>query len=253
MDSVAICNMTLDAIGSTSSIATLTEQSAEAAACNRHYEQTTKELMRLFDWPFTRANEALAVLLARSGTPENPDGTTVDEPEWPWSYAYSMPELCLKPRFIVPQATSGSPSIDGVPLTTSDVGAPLDIRTPTIKFIQGTVLVTTARRRVIFTNQYQARLVYTAYVSDPDMWDAGFVTALIGRLAQKICMPLSGDKSLMKMAAQAGAIAESEAKAATSNEGITVIDWTPESVAAHGYSDPDNSSLYQGNSAVDIS
>lgn len=252
MNSVEICNMALDAIGTTATISTLDEQSAEAAACSRHYDQTRKELLRLHNWPFARANIALSVLLAREGTPENPDGA-LDEPEWPWSYAYAYPDDCLKPRYIMNQDTNGGASIDGVPLTTADSAQPLDIMTPTVRFIQGTTVDGDGNRsRVFLTNQYQARLVYTADIEDPDVWDSGFVTALVGRLAQKICIPLTGDKNLLKLAVNAGLQAESEAKAASSNEGITVIDWTPESVAAHGYDDPDRSMLYEGNSAAEI-
>lgn len=251
MDSVTICNMALGAIGSSNLIATLSEQSAEAQACNLHYEQTLRELLRLHNWPFARANEALAVLFARRGTPENPDGATT-EPEWPWSYAYSLPSDCLKPRYIMTQDTTGAATIGGVPLTTGDAGAPQDVRTPTIRFIQGTALVDGDRSRVILTNQYQARLVYTCLIEDPDVWDSGFVTALVGRLATKICIPLSGDKNMLKLAVNAQLQAESEAKGASANEGITVIDWMPESVAAHGYDDPDTSPLYEGNSAADI-
>jgi hypothetical protein len=194
----------------------------------------------------------MAVLLAREGTPENADGSG-ENPEWPWLYAYTVPADCVKPRYILNQDTNGGATIDGVPLSTADEIGALDVRTPTVKFIQGTVLGSDNNRsRVLLTNQYQARLVYTALVTDPEMWDSNFVTAFVARLAQKICLPLSGDKKLLQMAVNAGMQAESEAKSASANEGITIIDWTPESVAAHGYDDPSQSPLYQGNSAADI-
>ena len=252
-NAVDICNMTLSAVGASSTISTIDEQSAEAAACNLHYTQTLKELQRLHNWPFTRANIALSVLQAREGTPENPDGDDFDEPEWPWNYAYGFPDDCLKPRYIMTQETNGSATIDGVPLTTADEIGANDVRTPTVRFIQGTILDEQSNRsRVILTNQYQARLVYTVLVEDPDLWDSNFVTAFIGRLAQKICIGVTGDKAMLKLAVNMGLQAESEAKAASANEGITIQDWKPESVAAHGYDDPNDSDLYQGNSAADI-
>ena len=254
MDSVTVCNMALSAVGATSQIASLTEQSAEALACNLHYEQTLRELLSIHNWPFARANAALAVLQARAGTPENPTGATLTEPERPWSYAYGYPSDCLKPRYIMNLDTSGNAAtINGVPLTTADESEPYDIRTPTVKFIQGTISDTNGNRtRVILTNQYQARLVYTVLVTDPDIWDSNFVTAFVGRLAQKICLHVSGDKNLLRLAVNAGLQAESEAKGASANQGITIQDWTPESIAAHGYDDPDESNLYQGNSAAEI-
>lgn len=253
MNSTQIANMVLGAIGNAEQITSLSEQSAEAAAINIVYEQTIRELLRLTDWGFARASVALSVLQARVGTPDNTDGT-LDEPEWPWAYAYGVPSDVVKFRYMTPQMTTGSATIGGIPLTTGQTGVALDIHTPSIRFIEGTILdtVTNTRRRVLLTNQYQARLVYTAYIDDPQMWDSNFVTALVGRIAQKVCLPLSGDKKLLQLAAQAGAVAESEARAASANNGLTVQDWTPESVAAHGYDDPDQNGLYIGNSPVEI-
>lgn len=245
MDSTTICNMALSAIGSRSRIVAITEQSPEAAECNLHYGQTLVELLRLHPWRFARRNSVLAVLKAREGTPENPVGSGGDEPEWPWLYSYAYPNDAVKLRYIIPQATNSTATIGGIPLTTAQQ-SPADIaETPAVRWIEaGDVDENGQPIKVILTNQYQARMVHTALVTDPQVWDALFVTAYIGRLAGKICFNLNGDKSLLKMAMQSGKVAEEEAKAASGNEGVTVQDWQPEAQAAAGFYDPTTSSDY---------
>lgn len=247
LDSTSICNMALSAIGARSRIADIEEQSAEAAECNLHYAQTLNELLRLFPWNWARREEALAVLKARRGTPENSDGT-LPEPPRPWAYSYARPTDCVRARFIVPLDQDGDVSVGGVPLTTGGETISADGRTPPIKFVESGDKDATMGNpiKVILTNKPQARLVYTALINDPTVWDSLFVTAFIGRLAGKICIQLSGDKALMQAAMQAGMIAESEAKATMAGEGVQVIDWTPESVAVHGYADGDDNDDYVG-------
>lgn len=239
MDSTTICNMALSAIGSQSRIVAITEQSPEAAECNLHYGQVLVELLRLHTWRFARRNAALAVLKARAGTPENPVGSGGAEPEWPWNYSYAYPTDAVKLRYILPQPTNTTATINGIPLTTSQQSPPDLLSTPAVRFIEaGDVDANDQPIKVILTNQYQARMIYTAIVTDPQVWDGLFVTAFIGRLAGRISFNLNGDKSLLKMAMNAGKVAEEEAKAASGNEGVTVIDWQPEAQAAGGFYDP---------------
>lgn len=239
---VDMCNMALSACGC-ARIETIVEQSAEAAQCALQYQQTLEEVLRIHTWRWARRNIALTVFKARRGTPENPSGA-IAEPEWPWTYSYLWPNNCLKIRYILPQNTMGYATIGGVPLTTSQEVAPERTRTPPIRFIESGDTNEGAAIKVILTDQYQARLIYTHYVDDPEVWDANFRTAFIGRLAGKICFPLNGDKTLMKFAMDAGKAAEEQARTSDANDGLDVKDWQPEAQAAGGFVDPTDSDMY---------
>lgn len=256
MDSVTICNMALSAIGARSRIVSLSEQSPEAAECNLHYEQTLLGLLRMTPWRWARANVALAVWKARRGTPENPDGTATADPEWPWMYSYLYPAECAKARYILPQlALNNAAAVP--PLTSAGEMPVLDETTPPIRFAEASDVDNTnpslpVQKKVILTNQPQARLIFTRITTDPDIWDQNFIDAFIGRLAAKISFNLSGDKTLTKNAIAAGKVAEEEAKASIANEGVDIKDWQPEAQAAGGFIDPSSTRDYQGIVSQDV-
>ncbi len=73
MDQVTVCNRALSVIGTRSTIASMTEQSTEAIACNLHFESACRALLRLAPWSFARYQTNLALIAAAGGTPENPN------------------------------------------------------------------------------------------------------------------------------------------------------------------------------------
>ena len=54
MAEVDICNEALSVMGSRSTIASLTENSAEAIQCNLRYETVRDQLLRLAPWAFAK-------------------------------------------------------------------------------------------------------------------------------------------------------------------------------------------------------
>lgn len=235
MDDTAVANMVLSAIGTRSDITSLGEQSPEAIEVAKVYAQTRDELLRKYTWRFANDQLALVVSKAAQGTPENPNGTLA-VPRLPWRYSYSYPARCLKARYILPYGQPAGPP--GVPLVSGGLVSTAIMRTrrDAVPFEEAVDYDTQGNPfKVVLTNQYQAQLVFTARITDPTIWDTLFVTAFVGRMAKKLAQPLTGDKTLVKIAIQAGTEAEGEAAEANANEGITILDHTPEWIAARGY------------------
>lgn len=254
MDDTTVCNLALSSIGTRSTIASLSENSTEAEVVSLWYAQTRDSLLRAFPWNWARRQVLLAVFKSARGTLENPNGL-LPEPPQPWRYEYSWPSDCLTARYILPlrhnEGTAVSP-----PLTTGTSGQFLQpTRTPPIKFlVAGDRDVDGNAIKVLLTNQNLAQLVYTGLVADPNIWDANFIDALIGRMAMRISIPLSGDKTLTKMAIEGGVAAEATAAAENGDEGMDVNVWTPEWISARGFIDTtnDDSDDYLGGSTQDI-
>ncbi len=255
MDDTTVANMALSAIGTRSTIASLSEASTEAQTVQLWYTQTRDALLRKLPWNWARRQVALAVYQAAVGTPENAQGM-LPEPPRPWRYSYAWPADCLSARYILPLGpnSGNSPS---PPLTSASNAVPYPTRTPPIKFlVAGDRDTGNNPLKVILTDKALAVLVYTGMVNDPNIWDQNFIDAMVGRLAQRISYALSGDKTLTKLAIAVGAQAESDAEAQNGNEGISVNIWTPDWLTARGpYADnsPDESHEYLGGGAQDIS
>ncbi len=245
--------MALSAIGTRSTIASLDEASTEASVCQLWYAQTRDGLLRKFPWNWARRQVVLAVYKSAAGTPENPTGA-LPEPPLPWRYSYSWPTDCLDARYLLPVLVRNGSQISP-PLTTGQTSFVPPQRTPPIKFIvAGDRDNQNNPLKVILTNQPIAQLVYTGYVNDPNVWDQNFIDAMIGRLAQRISFPLSGDKTLTQIAIKAGAQAEADAEAQNGNETTNTNVWTPDWLSARGYCDitPDESDNYTSGGQQDI-
>lgn len=225
MDDVGICNMALSAIAAQNTIASLTEQSTEAQQCALHYATTRDELLRSHDWNFAKQQVPLALVRSAFGTPENPSNSAAAaQPPLPWRYEYAYPTTCAKARSILP-VTNASQLTGGVPLTTAPGGPLSRMRRTIVRFEEtGDTDAQGNDIKVILTDQPQAILVFTKLITNPNIWDAGFRVAMVGRLAQKLVMPCSGDKTLASMAIKAGQEIEDRATVEDGNEGITVVD-----------------------------
>lgn len=235
MDDVTIANRALQAIGTSSLIAALNEGSAEANACQLIYSSTRDSLLRKYWWGFARFERALAVYRAAAGTRENPTGAN-PVPPTPFLYSYAYPPDCLAPRFIKPIAATNT--VPGVPLMGVGVvtAAPLLVGGTKVDFTLGVDLdALNNQKRIILTNQQNAELVYTVRITDPNIFDDMFIVAMVGRLAAQLVIPLSGDKTLAKIAIQDGMMAEKDANAVDAGDSITVLDHTPDWIKARGY------------------
>src|SRR3569623_1719834 len=133
MDDTQVANLALSAIGTRSTIASLSEDSTEAQTVQLWYNQTRDSLLRKLPWNWARRQVAMAVYKAAAGTPENPNGA-LPEPPWPWKYSYAWPADCLSARYILPRFTLHD-SVISPPLTTGQTSEVPKPRTPPIKFL----------------------------------------------------------------------------------------------------------------------
>lgn len=93
-------------------------------------------------------------------------------------------------------------------------------------------------QRVILTNQEFATLAYVTDVVDPNVMDDLLIDAWSAVLGSRLCMALTGDKTLAKMLANL-AIDDANSKIARArtadgNEGLTINDVTPDWIRIRG-------------------
>lgn len=103
-------------------------------------------------------------------------------------------------------------------------------------------------QRVILTNQEFAILNYVKQVTDTNVFDTLFQSALQNILGAQLAMILIGDKNLANQALVNANNAILEARKADANEGLTVNDFTPDWIRIRGinYSDGYVSGPYSG-------
>lgn len=229
---VAICNRALQAMGTRSTIASLTEASSEARNCSLLYDQTRQSMLSRFKWGFARATQVLAMLKCAPGTPEF-SGTA--SPVWsaaypspPWLYEYAMPSDCLSFRYVVPLETQGA--FSGVPIFGAASMGYASLRALAVPFVKGTDKDGVGNdQTVVLTDQPQAVGVYTRDITNSALFSAEFADALALALAARLAIPLSGDKELMKLNTQMALATAAGAEASDAAEDLvpqeTVPDW----------------------------
>jgi len=177
-DKVQICNMALARIGVSQFIANLdTEKSNEAINCNLFYDQAVDFALRDFDWNFSRRIVALS-LAAGDAAPN-------------WTYKYSYPGDCLFARAVVPLGLRFPRADQRVPFEVASDGAQV----------------------VIYSDEPDAVLRYTARVQNPAFFDAQFVSAVAYLLGSEIAIPLSLKPDIAKNARDGYALTVSRAAA----------------------------------------
>lgn len=234
-DQLAICNQALLSIGSRSLVSSVnpSDGSVEANSCSMLWENTFTDLARTAHWNCLTAQVVLSLVAAASGTQENPTGTDYITPPTPWTYAYAVPSDSLAIRYILPSASTTTGS---VPETGLSNGAGLWLPTGgQIPFAVATMLdVNNQRIQVILTNQSTAEVVYTANLSNPVYWDSLFASGMIATLAAYLVPALSLSLPLMQIAINQAERIIAQAKARDGNEGVTVLDHTPDWIIARG-------------------
>lgn len=173
---VEISNLALSHLGSYT-INALTEASQEARKCKLYYPNARNFVLRDFSWNFAEKRAYLA---------EISDVTPVG-----YDYAYAYPSDCLKARCIYNEVTGGEP-IDFIITATDDL-----------------------TDKMILTNQATTILIYTAKITDPNVFDASFINALSFKLASDLAQPIT--KKTVLQQAMIKAYARYMAMAHTSN------------------------------------
>lgn len=232
---VQIVNLALDACGSRAQVTSISPSDGSQAGdvASRQYMPRLEALSRSAHWGCLRSQATLSVVQAATGTPENPDGTLLQQAPQPWLYAYALPPDCLKARFIVPLI---QPAASVVPALTN-VGLQFipGQQKVAIPFVIATVNDTQGNRiKVLLSNWPQAQLVYTALIQNPDLWDSLFTTAFVATLAAFFVNPLNRNAELAKDQILIAKAQIDTARAADGNEGPTSTDHTPDWIAARG-------------------
>lgn len=224
MNEIDICNQALVAGGSRTQINSLNDSNTAARTCLLFYESTRDELFRAAQWSFANKFVNLPLITQLPGAPGNTDsgGSEVWLPSYPapgWLYQYGYPADCAKMNYIIPQGQWGAF------LAQAQTWGPWKaFENLSVKF----EISSSNDLTVINTNAQQAIGAYTELVTNVSRYSPDFVTALVGFLAKKLVIPLSGDKKLAL-----AAYAESErlvmkAQVTSANESLTVIDNIPD-------------------------
>jgi hypothetical protein len=215
-DILGIWNNAVGNIGVKTSIASLTEQSAEAAACALNYENVTSKILRETDWNCIRQTVALT------------DYTSTLDPPARWSYRYSYPSNTLRIwrmenalgvlwRWPYPQA-GFEVLVDPAPSTSI----------PT---------------RYICSNWTSLKAICGVYAYDSSHgyyeanFDSSLKDAIAWDLAAAIAGPLTGDARIIQTANQQAAKSLAEAQAANGSESAPNMQPDSESLSVRGYAD----------------
>ena len=172
---IDICNLALGHLGDTATISSISppEGSAQAEHCARFYPIARDALLELHAWGFATKRVALASL--GSGWPE-------------WQYCYALPSDALNVLAVLPPNATDDYSVGinysysqtGNPLSGGGIYQPQPFNCETLE--DGTV--------VVYTNQADAVLRYTAYVEDTTVFSPLFVVTLSWLLASYLAGPV---------------------------------------------------------------
>lgn len=156
---VQICNLALMNIG-VRSITSLTEASEAARRCALVYDAAVEAVLREHDWNFANRTESLALI----------SGETLDG----WEYVYMYPSNCLNPLKIKDEDGSA----------------------PDVPYVFKVQQSSSGASKSIATDVVNAKLEYTAKISDEAMFDSSFVEALSYKLAAMLAQPLTKNTTL---------------------------------------------------------
>lgn len=177
---VKIANLALFRIGASQTIISFDEGSQEADAAALIYDEMRDEVLRRYPWDFARRSVTLALV------EENPNVE--------WQYSYRYPNDCLFARYI------SSASVDN--------------RTDPVPY----QLAGDSQGRLIWTDQEQAVLQYTARIEDPVLFDPMFASALSWRMAMEFARVIARNPMAIRDATIMYNQAIDEAEAMEANE-----------------------------------
>ena len=168
---VDICNLALSHIGAAAKVTSILgdDTSAEARHCIRFYPMARDTVLALHDWSFARTRAALV-------------SVTIDNDAW--DYAYTIPSDMLKAIAVMHEdATDDYAQALSLPdgTTATVMGASNQVIPQTFVIEQNTSDVL-----VIMTDQEDAWLRYTKYVTDTALFPPLFIQAVSYMLAAQL-------------------------------------------------------------------
>lgn len=151
-DLVSIWNRALSVLGNAVEVQSDSENSPEANACRRFYEDARDELLQGFPWPFATTTATLALVET--------------DPTTEWLYAYAYPTGCLKFGRI----------LGDLRLEAANTRVPYVLRAD----------------RIIYTDRIDAVGEYVTQVTDTTEFSPAFAKALSLLLASYIAPRVTG-------------------------------------------------------------
>ena len=179
-----ICNLALGHLGISKEIANVeTEKSASAAACRRFLQPSKDETLRDFNWPF--ATEFITLGLVETA------------PNSDWAYSYRQPSNCSRIIKILSSIRNDT----------------RQTRIPYQKASDDTGIL-------IFTDQIDAKLKFTKFITDNALYDQDYIMMLTLLLAAYIAPRVTaGDPfKLGSRAYDLYILSKTKAEAAAMNE-----------------------------------
>lgn len=149
-----VVNLALAQMGFKSRIGSLYDGSMAAKAALTVYAQTRDAVLRANDWDFSE-QIAVAVLTGNAAPA-------------PWAYEYTYPVNCLKLRALF------------------GANYPTDMNNPIPSLWKIGNSVAGSGAEVIWSQVASATLVFTAQVTKPSSWNAGFIEAFVSALALRL-------------------------------------------------------------------
>ncbi len=189
-DSVeALVNQALIEIGYPERIGNIYEGSRASVAALEVYQQTRQELFDAGEWPLARRGNIALTLLkgpppAGGYNPAQPWTTLYPPPGWLYEYQY--PDDMLELKAIIPQ-----------PAAMFDLDpAPAVWRVDNDNSLVDNEGNATVDKKVILTNTKSAIAVYIADITNIALWEPGFVSVVVKRLAEKLTRVLLRDETV---------------------------------------------------------
>lgn len=222
---VTIGNLALGLMGARSVVTSFSESNPEAAQLSLWYDVDRQWLLRAHRWGFASKQDNLTLLATAPGVDLQPQ-TNLPWPFMPWNYSYAYPSDCVQFRYIIPTYNAQP----------AGIVAPWALPQPPVRFYVSSIQNPSNQTiKAIFTNQMQAYGIWTADITDPDLFDPQFVEALSFLLAAHLAIPLSGDKSLANAMFQKAGQSIADAASRDGNEGIRIQDHVPDWIRMRGY------------------
>lgn len=219
MAAVDICNRALSEMGKSIVISSLDDPGPAATQCKLHYNAIRQQLIRAAPWGFTRKTVTLSTL-----------GTLAENPPtapYPWLMKYAYPADCIKMRYILPPPVWAEGLQDSEVPDTSPGNAllvPWCSPSRQWRYLVAFDDTVVPARRVVLANVPQAWGVYSADVTDTNLFDPLFQDALAMALAWKLVIPLSGNVKMKQDFYGFASQAVASARAADGNEAIPSTD-----------------------------
>lgn len=201
-DQVEIYNMALDAAGQPKRVASPTEASVEAEACQLWYPQVRRRVLNAAWWGCARATARLALLATRDETAN----WTTGDPLPTYKYAYELPTSYLRARFLA------------------------DFSRFEIALRNGS--------RALHTNKAQALLIYSVDQTDISEWDAELRDCIIYGLGAAVANSLNGSLVRAQENEKKSNDYIMQARAIRGNEDEARHETLPSWIQARGYGMP---------------